>query len=437
MSIRHGVVVLADPADEGDIVLAINARPNDLQVVRRAADLTEVRAAARGRVADLAVLDATDLDLDARIIEDLHRNNMRVVLVSPQGRAGALEALGADAIATRGYPEGIVESLLAIIRASAPLSPSPLDDPLDPLLAPPPPPDTPSPAVEGGSSGEAAPSHRGTVIAVWGASGSPGRSTLALGLAHALGAHDETLIIDADIMNPSLAHMMSVPIDASALAALSRTALRSTLNGDDITRAATPLWPGLSMITGIVTPHRWREVGPASIAAILTAARQAATWVVVDVSSVSLEQVAEDIRQHGERDDVTAAVLRCADEVICVSRADILGVNRLSHAIEWWGTLGRAEELTVVINQVDSAALGSNPLNALQTALSQIIPGSQVRTIPFDVQVRRALLRGRPITEHAPASGAGAAVIALADSLSSNTTPIRRGLFGRRRSVKH
>ena len=55
MSIRHGVVVLADPADEGDIVLAINARPNDLQVVRRAADLTEVRAAARGRVADLAV----------------------------------------------------------------------------------------------------------------------------------------------------------------------------------------------------------------------------------------------------------------------------------------------------------------------------------------------------------------------------------------------
>lgn len=433
MSIRHGVVVLTDPADEGDIILAINARPNDLQVVRRAADLAEVRAAARGRVADLAVLDATDLDLDARIIEDLHRDNMRVVLVAPAERAGALDALGADAIATRGYPEGIVESLLAIIRASAPHAPSPLD----PLLAPPPPPDTPSPALEEETTGAVDSSYVGTVIAVWGASGSPGRSTLALGLAYALGTHDETLIIDADIMNPSLAHMMSVPIDASGVAALSRTALRSTLGGDDIRRAATPLGPGLSMITGIVTPHRWREVGPASITAILTAARQAAKWVVVDVSAVSLEQVAEDVRQQGERDDVTAAVLRCADEVICVSRADILGVNRLSHTIEWWKTLGRAQEPTVVINQVDSAALGSNPLNALQTALSQIIPGSQVHTIPFDVQVRRALLRGRPISEHAPASGAGAAVIALADSLGSNTTPIRRGLFGRRRSVKH
>ena len=55
MSAPHGVVIRAHPRHEGALVEAIRASDEDLEVVRRCADMAEVSAAARSGVADLAV----------------------------------------------------------------------------------------------------------------------------------------------------------------------------------------------------------------------------------------------------------------------------------------------------------------------------------------------------------------------------------------------
>ena len=57
MSAPHGVVIRAHPRHEGALVEAIRASDEDLEVVRRCADMAEVSAAARSGVADLALLD--------------------------------------------------------------------------------------------------------------------------------------------------------------------------------------------------------------------------------------------------------------------------------------------------------------------------------------------------------------------------------------------
>lgn len=43
-------------------------------------------------------------------------------------------------------------------------------------------------------------------------------------------------------------------------------------------------------MTGLVTPHRWREVSRTSIEAILGAARLCSRYTVVDVAATSLEK---------------------------------------------------------------------------------------------------------------------------------------------------
>lgn len=445
MSARRGVLVLA-PEDEGDLVRAIDARAEELRVVRRCADLAEVRAAARARVGDLVVLDSSEPDLDALVVEEIRRCGAGVVLLVDALGSSEARGLGADALAARGAPDQVVECLLALVNG-------PRATPLDTVEATPGPHssarrenpaeqdprrDPPSDAVGGDADIPAldAGGGRGRIIAVWGTSGAPGRSTIALGLAHALAQCAPTLLVDADVRDPSIAHMAGIPVDASGLSALARRSVRGALDADAVVAAAFDYSPELRLLTGLTSPHRWREIGPAALASVLDRARERCTWIVVDVAAVSLDAVADDIRQQGGRDDTTAAALRIADDILCVARADVLGINRLAHALEWWEANGTGTAPRVVVNRVDSASTGPRPRNALDAALSAIIPGSRVHLVPEDEAVAKALLKGRSVLAASSSAPASRAIAALAETFTGITAPAP-GRRRRGRGVEH
>ncbi|MCI6557494.1 AAA family ATPase [Schaalia hyovaginalis] len=439
MSPRHSVALLADPEDEGRIVQAVDARA-DLKVVRRCADLPEVRAAVRAGIADLVVLRAAEPDLDALVIEELRIAGAGVVLLVDESSRSQARSLGADALAHKSDAEGVVEALEARIRggrgkgADDSPPPDPFEDasrPTQPLA-----PDTALGADAPPSDKAETEEARGRVVAVWGASGAPGRSTLALGIAHALAEDAPTILIDGDLRNPSLAHMAGIPVDSSGIAALARMALRGALDEPGLEGALIPYTDHLSILTGLTTPHRWREVGPAALDAIISAAARTRPWVVVDLAAVSLDEVADETRQIGDRDDTTAAILRRADEVFCVARADVLGISRLAHALAWFGELGASAQPRIVINRVDSAATGPRPSGAIGAALQAIIPGRSAHLIPEDAAVAKGLLKGRSVVAASPKSPAAQALSEAARSLGGpGARAPRRTRRGRR--VKH
>ena len=73
--------------------------------------------------------------------------------------------------------------------------------------------------------------NRGTIVAVWGTGGAPGRSTLALNLANCAAAEGmRVCLVDADTYDPSLSPLLGLLDDYSGIAQLCHFAERGQLD---------------------------------------------------------------------------------------------------------------------------------------------------------------------------------------------------------------
>src|SRR5690606_5928728 len=130
----------------------------------------------------------------------------------------------------------------------------------------------------------------GEVVVVWGAYGSPGRTTVAVNLAAELaGVLEPVLLVDADTYGASVAQALSVLDEAPSLAAVCRAADQGTLDAEVLARHAPEVRPGLRVLRGLPRPDRWPEIREAALAGVVELARATARWVVVDVAPL-LEQ---------------------------------------------------------------------------------------------------------------------------------------------------
>ena len=389
MSSIHGVVILADQRYEAPLIQAIQGRSDVLAIVRRCADLAEVVAAARAGLADLAVIDGSDPDLTIETVDSLRACGMVVVALAPHHERSRLIALGVVSVAAPGSPDQVVNSLIAATRTRR-------STPATASSAPPPPPP---------------PSAPGSVLAVWGTSGAPGRTTLAVGIATALSAHASTLLVDADTANPSIAHLLGLPVHASGLSALARTASRGPITPADTLGASVMRSENLHVITGLVTPHRWREVSKPGIESIVGALRLSARYSVVDVASTSLEKAS----RGASRDDAALGVLERADRLVIVARGDIVGINRLSFLARWWQEQERDIPVEVIVNRVSTAAIGPHPVPSLQAAIGAFMPERIFHVVPEDEGVGRASLRGKALGENGARCDASDALQAIVE----------------------
>lgn len=249
---------------------------------------------------------------------------------------------------------------------------------------------------------------RGLVIAVYGTSGAPGRSAVAIHTAAELASGARVIVLDADLCAPSVAHSLGLNVDGSSLSALARMQARGALTLAHIDEALYPGPAGMSIITGLSSPHRWREASPSALASIVDVCRKGWDYIIVDVHAASFDPVDEFHRSLPHRDTALTEVLRQADGILVVGRADAVGLHRFTQAWEWLESIDTQALKIVAINMAQEERTGRHPQQAIAEALRSTIPGQTISVIPFDERVLTALLRGTTVRGSYKRSARGA-----------------------------
>nr|BFF18551.1 hypothetical protein GCM10025730_20720 [Promicromonospora thailandica] len=288
---------------------------------------------------------------------------------------------------------------------------------------------------------------RGTVVAVWGPPGSPGRTTTAIELAAALAGvgaaparrggllrrsrgtrpsgsvrppgADTVVLADADTYASSVTSRLGLLDDAPGLAAAARAASRGALDVVALAHHSPVVLPGVRVLTGITRASRWPELPAASLDVVFERCRELATWTVVDCGPIleTDELITYDTRAP-QRNGATLSALQAADVVVVVGGADPVGVQRLVRGLEDLrdaGVPGVAARV-VVVNRVRDAVVGRRAGSQVRDALARYAGVDDVHLVPDDpAGLDAALLAGRVLAECAPASPARAAFQDLAE----------------------
>lgn len=377
------------------------AGASDLTVTRRCADLQELLAAAIAQVGTIAVTD-TESGLDRVMVDRLGRAGVRTLVVAAPTEHVRITEIGARPA----DPDAdLLEAIRELATDAAPLPAPPGNGtPAD------------GPADDGVSAHDAGPA--GQVVTVCGPSGAPGRSTIALNLAHeiALAGH-EVVLIDADIWSSSLAQMLGVLTDSAGLAAAVRAADQGTLDSTNLGRITPQVDGRLRLLTGLPRSSRWREISATSMRTVLEVARLLGRWVVVDAPVRVPDDDGEYEPMVGAgRNGVLTAAQEVADRIVVVGAAEPLGIERLVHVLLDDDTAAGG---TVVVNRVRTSAAGPRPQESVREALARFAGNNDPVLVPDDRPTAdRALLRGTAWAEVAPKSPARVAVQRLAHDLT-------------------
>ncbi len=268
----------------------------------------------------------------------------------------------------------------------------------------------------------AAPSGRGSVIAVWGPAGSPGRTTLAIGIAAEIAARGHSVVLaDVDTHGASVAPALGMLDEAPGFAAACRLAGTDSLSRDELERIAqryeSPAG-GFWVLTGIGRPSRWPELSADRVAKTISVCREWVEYVVLDTGS-SLEndeEISSDLFAP-RRNAATVTAVHDADEIIAVGSADPVGLSRFLRSHVDLLEAASTRSVTVVMNRIRASAIGMNPSGQVTQTLSRFGGIESPVLVPFDLAgVDGAVLSGRTLVDSAPRSPARAAIRELVAS---------------------
>jgi MinD-like ATPase involved in chromosome partitioning or flagellar assembly len=263
-------------------------------------------------------------------------------------------------------------------------------------------------------------SDTGRVVAVWGPTGAPGRTTIAVTLATELaGLGIPTVLVDADTYGGSVAQALSFLDEAPGIAAATRAADQGTLDLPTLARLAPTVTGGLRVLTGIPKAERWPEIRPAALQRVLTVCRSLGQVVVVDCGfNLEEDEELSYDTMAPRRNAATLTTLAVADEVVVVGGCDPVGLQRLVRGLQELGTV-QAPAPTVCVNRVRPGAVGSHPERRVSEALSRFAGVTDVLFVPDDpAALDTALLEGRALAECAPQSPVRPAVRAIAEKVA-------------------
>ena len=426
-------------------------RGTDAQIARRCPDLADLLAVAGSGLAEVAMISADLRGLDPTALDDLRECLVTVVGVYPPGDEiaelhlrqlgvsilipadaggeviqGVLDALESQRVAESRTGPGLQAASLRQGAGSA--------DGLQPEIGP------GSPPGRGASAGASdlddgdGPESLGSIIAVWGPAGAPGRTTIALNFAGELARLGQpTLLVDADTYGGCIAQSLSLLDEAPGLAAATRSADQGSHDLAVLARLAPEVNPGLRVLTGIPKAERWPELRSAPLERVLTLTRRLGRFTVIDCgfSLEDDEELSYDTLAP-RRNAATLTSLSVADRVLAVGAGDPIGLQRLVRGLQELGTVASPAP-TVVINRVRASAVGPRPERSIREALNRFAGIDELRFIPDDpATLDDALLTGRMLAESAPESAVHQSLVGLASEICGVPAPPvgqrRRGL---------
>ncbi|MDQ1293248.1 MAG: hypothetical protein QG608_1129 [Actinomycetota bacterium] len=265
----------------------------------------------------------------------------------------------------------------------------------------------------------------GRLVAVWGPTGAPGRTSLAIGLAAELAQlGHRTLLVDADTYGASIAQSLSLVDGTTGLGTAVQELDRGTLDAAGLRDLTQEVLPGLRVLPGLPRPSQRSALTPTGLGALWDLTRRFAAWTVVDCGFLlDPREGGSDATVASRRGDATLSPLREADLVLAVGQANPVGLHRLVRGLsELQALLPVDRRVRVVVNRVRPGAVGSSPERRVTQALRQFAGVHDPVLVPDDPAAHdRALLRGLPLTRVATDSPARRAVQSLAGCLSSGT----------------
>lgn len=282
----------------------------------------------------------------------------------------------------------------------------------------------------------ASPSERtGRVITVWGPTGSPGRTSVAIAIAAEIAAAGFSVALgDVDTHSASIAPALGLMDEAPGFAAACRLAGAHTLSIPELERIGQRyrgrggrFW----VLTGIGQPSRWPELSAERVRATIAECRRWVDYVVLDTAS-SLEndeEITSDMFSP-RRNAATLTALADADHIVAVGSADPVGLSRFLRAHGDLADVATTDRVTVVANKVRASAIGLNPRGQVMQTLSRFGGIDSPVLVPWDQHAfDAALLGGQTLAEVAPRSPAR---IAVRDLVADHLLPAGSGATLRR-----
>jgi Mrp family chromosome partitioning ATPase len=413
-----GVLVAVGAAPfEADLLAA--AELGGLHVVRRCVDVADLLATATGRQAEVAVVSAQLRGLDTTVVARLRQEGVSVLgmTVDPESADEArLRELGVAAVVDASR----VDSLDLVIDEVA-------DDDHDAATAL---------HWDAGDRPETVnqPARTGVVVAVWGPVGSPGRSTVACGVAAVAAEHgSRTLLVDADVYGGTIAPMLGMLDESSGLLAAARAANHGELRPHVLVRQARAVTPMLRVLTGLPRADRWVEVGSVLMRRILETAAVVSDVTVVDTGfCLEVDEELSYDTAAPRRNGATLEALARADTVVAVGGADPVSLGRLVRGIHDLRTALPEVTPLVVVNRA-RPSLGW-PDQEVAEMIGRATGLAVTATLPDDpVACDRALVNAKTLVECAADSRLVRRIRTLTADLLGVREPVRRRRAGRDR----
>jgi len=381
--VSAGVVRVAIAAGgagwESQAVAAVEAR-SDLRLVRRCVDVADLLSCVSAEVGDAVMLSPSLPNLDLDVVDRIRQGGVRVVPVQEgvESKENAVR-LGLGELWSVVNLDALAADMVDHDAGSTPVTRSP----------------------------------GGRLIAVWGPTGAPGRSSVALSLASALSARGtDTILVDADVEGGSQAQALGLLDDVSGLVAAVRSAhLGHSTSG--ASEHARQIAPHLRLLSGLPRADMADQVRSAGYAAVITSLLTAAEVVVVDCGfSVDTDR--------GGRGQIAVDTLLRADDIVVVGRVDPLGLTRLVRALHDLATVVPGRSPQVVINHSRrSLGWSRQEIDSMVQRLTGIAPHAH---LPWDQSAwDAAVIAGRTPREVAPSSP----FVARIEAVAATLTPVR------------
>lgn len=427
-----GLPVMVLGVSTWPLVDGIERLHGPVTVVRRCLDLAELLAATRAGLGRAALVAEGAEEITASLLEQIRLGGTALLVLEGHDHR-RLAGLGVVVVPERAEPEAAAR-LLEETAAAGTAAPSAVGyadvasagradgDPATP--------EEDLQATEEPPGAEPGHGHvPGRVVAVWGPTGAPGRTTVAVNLAAELALRGEdTLLADADTYGPSVAAALGMLDEAAGLAQACRLADQGRLDGAALRRTAADVAVAgrtVRVLTGLTRQDRWPELRSSAVAAVLQRCVQEFGATVVDCGFAleSDEELTVDTmapRRHA----AALTVLERADVVVAVGAADTIGVPRLVKGLPDVAAAAPGARLVVVVNKLRRSAAGRAPELGIREAWTRFSSGPAVEQfVPWDSEIfDEALLAGAVLAETAAGSAARAALGHLAERVLAEPT---------------
>ena len=406
---------------ENDLVAALDRPGSSMTVVRRCVDIGDVLALATTGQAAVAIVSADLRRLDTEAVTKLRATGVAVVGVHPAADQRARTRLERIGITVVLPDDAGTEAVLTAVRTAL----NDLTTWREPVGVSNPGTAIPPPGIPADVEEPDGPKPRGRVVAVWGPTGAPGRTTVATSLAVELSQLGiPTLLIDADVYGGVAASAFGLLDESPGLAGACRMAANGRLDLGALTALCWSLGDDLRLLTGIARADRWPEVRPSAIPGVIGIAREMAPMTVVDCAFAleADEEISFDTMAP-RRNGATLALLGEADVVLAVGSCDPAGLERLIRGLAELADAVPAAAPKVVLNRC-RASVGST--DEAVAAVQRFAGATVIATLPEDrAATDRAWRRGVSLADAAPRSALRSAVRNLASSL--HPVPDRAG----------